>query len=387
MSGSETQAVLKLVPRIDAVDAAAWDACAGGDPFLSHAFLHALEASGSAEPGTGWAPQHLVLEDMQGGIAGCVPMYLKSHSYGEYVFDHGWAAALQRAGGRYYPKLQVCVPFTPVPGYRLLTRPGVDRVGTVPTLLAGCMEVARQRDVSSLHITFCSEPEWRELAAHGLLQRTGEQFHWKNQGYGSFDDFLGELASRKRKALRKERQSVRDAGIRIEAVSGGDLTERHWDAMYRFYIDTGNRKWGTPYLTRDFFTRLGATMADRVVLFLASRDGHHIAAALNLMGPEALYGRYWGCTEHHPYLHFELCYYQAIDWAIARRLGRVEAGAQGEHKLARGYLPTPTYSLHWIADPGFRRAVANYLVQERRQVAADIELLSEHSPFRQEPER
>jgi uncharacterized protein len=380
-------ATLRLVGRLADVPAADWDACAGGDnPFLAHAFLLALEESGSANAKTGWAPHHLVLDDARGRPIGCVPMYLKNHSYGEYVFDHGWANALERAGGSYYPKLQVAVPFTPVPGPRLLVRPDAPWDATARTLLAGCLEVARQSKVSSLHMTFCTEADWRFLGDNGLLQRTGEQFHWENQGYATFDDFLGDLAARKRKAVKKERREATENGITIDVVSGSAITESHWDAMFGFYMDTGGRKWGTPYLNRAFFRRLGEVMPNNVVLMLAKRAGHYIAGALNLKGTDTLYGRYWGCAEEHRFLHFELCYYQAIEYAIVHGLKRVEAGAQGPHKLARGYLPKTTYSAHWIADPGFRRAVAEYLTRERAAVAAEIEALALHSPFRHEPD-
>jgi len=386
MGDVESGAVtIKLVGRIGDIPAAAWDACAGGrNPLVSHAFLNALEESGSASAKTGWAPHHLTLEDAGGRLVGCVPMYLKNHSYGEYVFDHAWAAAYERAGGHYYPKLQICSPFSPVPGPRFLVRPDADFETIAGTLLAGCLEVARQRSVETLHVTFCTEAEWRFLGAQGLLQRTGEQFHWENRDYGSFDDFLADLASRKRKALKKERREALENGISVEVLSGQALREEHWNAMFGFYMDTGSRKWGSPYLNRDCFRRFGAVLADQVVLFLAKRAGRYIAGALNFRGADTLYGRYWGCNEEHRFLHFELCYYQAIDFAIAHKLARVEAGAQGPHKLARGYLPKTTYSAHWIKDPGFRRAVADYLKQERAQVQSEIDYLDQHSPFRHE---
>ena len=386
MGDVESGAVtIKLVGRIGDLAADAWDACAGGgNPLVSHAFLNALEASGSASAKTGWAPHHLALEDATGRLIGCVPMYLKNHSYGEYVFDHSWAAAYERAGGHYYPKLQICSPFSPVPGPRFLVRADADFESTASTLLAGCLEVARQREVETLHVTFCGEAEWRFLGEHGLLQRTGEQFHWENRDYGSFDDFLADLASRKRKALKKERREALENGISVEVLSGSSLREEHWNAMFGFYMDTGSRKWGSPYLNRDCFRRIGDAMADQVVLILAKRAGKYIAGALNFRGADTLYGRYWGCTEEHRFLHFELCYYQAIDYAIAHGLARVEAGAQGPHKLARGYRPKTTYSAHWIKDPGFRRAVADYLVRERAQVQSEIDHLDEHSPFRHE---
>ncbi len=376
---------VRLMGAISEIEAAAWDACAGADnPFVSHAFLAALEQSGSASPESGWAPYHLVVEDGAGGLSGALPMYLKSHSYGEFVFDHAWAHAYERAGGRYYPKLQVSVPFTPVPGPRLLVRPGPRAPRTRAALAAGCVEVARRLEVSSLHVTFCHEEEWRQLGNSGFLLRTDQQFHWQNQGYASFDEFLSSLASRKRKTIRKERREALASGVTIEALSGDRIDERHWDAFFGFYLDTSERKWGSPYLNRDFFRRLGETMAERVVLVMCARDGRYVAGALNLVGGDALYGRYWGCLEHHRFLHFEACYYRAIDWAIEHRLGRVEAGAQGQHKLSRGYLPSKTYSAHWVRDAGFREALEGYLRQERTEVDFDIRLLGHHSPFRKE---
>jgi predicted N-acyltransferase len=376
---------VRLMGAIAEVEAAAWDACAGADnPFVSHAFLSALEASGSAAPESGWAPYHLVVEDGRGGLSGALPVYLKSHSFGEFVFDHAWAHAYERAGGRYYPKLQVSVPFSPVPGPRLLVRPGPEAAQTRAALVAGAIEVARRLEVSSLHVTFCQEDEWRLLGDAGFLLRTDQQFHWENQGYASFDEFLSSLASRKRKAIRRERREALESGVTIEALSGEAIGERHWDAFFRFYLDTGDRKWGSPYLNRDFFRRLGQTMAERVMLVMCARDGHYIAGALNLVGGEALYGRYWGAIEQHPFLHFEACYYRAIDYAIEHRLSRVEAGAQGQHKLARGYLPSRTYSAHWVRDRGFHEALETYLQQERFEVDLDIRLLGDRSPFRQE---
>ena len=374
---------VRLVGGITEIAAHEWDACAGGaDPFVSHAFLMALEQSGSAGPETGWAPYHLVIDDGMDGLMGAVPMYLKNHSFGEYVFDHAWAQAYEHAGGRYYPKLQVSVPFTPVPGPRLLVRPGTDESRVRAILIAGCVEVTRRLGISSLHVTFCTEDEWRCLGEAGFLLRTGQQFHWRNQGYTSFDEFLASLASRKRKAIRRERREAASGGVTIETLSGAEIGETHWDAFYRFYLDTGERKWGSPYLNRDFFRRLGETMADKVVLVMCARGGRYIAGALNLLGSDALYGRYWGSVEHHPFLHFEVCYYRAIDFAIERGLARVEAGAQGEHKLARGYLPIKTYSAHWVRDLGFGRAIGDYLGQERREIDADIRLMAEHNPFR-----
>jgi predicted N-acyltransferase len=393
--GDVENAVLRVVSRIADVPASDWDACARGsesdassrrpaNPFISHAFLSALEGSGAASRETGWLPRHLLLEDGNGLLVGAVPCYLKSHSFGEYVFDHGWADAYERAGRRYYPKLQAAVPFTPVTGKRLLVRPGPDIAEREAILLKAATTLTEQSGVSSLHVTFLTEPEWRLAGKLGLLQRTDQQFHWRNEGYSSFEDFLGALASRKRKAIRKERRDALDGGIDIEWVSGSDLKEAHWDAFFAFYMDTGARKWGTPYLNRECFSRLGETMAAQILLVLAKRGGRAIAGALNVIGADALYGRYWGAIEEHPCLHFEVCYYQAIDFAIQHRLARVEAGAQGQHKLARGYLPVPTYSAHYIADLGLRRAVGDFLRRERRAVAQDTALLNEESPFRHE---
>ena len=375
--------LLRVVSRIDEVEAADWDACAGPDnPFITHAFLKALEDSGSATADTGWLPQHLLLEDSGGTLIGGMPCYLKSHSQGEYVFDHGWADAYERAGGRYYPKLQASIPFTPVTGKRLLVRPGAEQKEREALLLQAALQVADRLGVSSLHITFPTRAEWRLAGELGFLQRTDQQFHWRNENYRSFDEFLAALISRKRKAIRKERREALAGGIEIEWVTGSDLTEAHWDAFFAFYMDTGSRKWGMPYLTRACFSLLGQTMADRILLVLAKHSGRYVAGALNVIGPDALYGRYWGGLEDHPFLHFEVCYYQAIEFAIAHKLGRVEAGAQGAHKLARGYLPSETYSAHYIADPGLRRAVADYLKRERRAVAREIALLGEESPYR-----
>ena len=384
-----------MVQHIAAVPASEWDACTRGadsrgnaarpdNPFISHAFLHALEESGSATRATGWLPQHLVLEDGAGGISACMPCYLKSHSYGEYVFDHAWADAYERAGGSYYPKLQAAVPFTPVTGRRLLVREGPDRTEHEALLLRAAATLTDRLEASSLHLTFSTREEWELAGSLGFLQRNDQQFHWQNGGYQSFEDFLAALASRKRKAIRGERKRSLEGEIEIARVTGSDLTEAHWDAFFAFYTDTGSRKWGSPYLTRQFFSLIGETMCDRILLVLAKRDGRAIAGALNFIGGDALYGRYWGALEEHPCLHFEVCYYQAIDFAIQHKLARVEAGAQGAHKLARGYLPVKTYSAHWIRDPGLRRAIAGYLKRERLAVAHEIALLGEESPYRKE---
>jgi predicted N-acyltransferase len=348
---------------------------------VSWDFLQALEESGSVSARAGWAPRHLVLEGESGPL-GFVPCYLKSHSQGEYVFDWGWADAYERAGGRYYPKLQVSVPFTPVTGPRLLAGMGPGAADRKRLLVAGLIELCRRLGVSSAHLTFLTEEDRALLVPMGFLHRTDQQFHWSDEGYGDFDGFLAALASRKRKAVRKERREAVADGIAIEWVTGSAITEAHWDAFFSFYMDTGSRKWGRPYLNRRFFSLLGQRMADRVLLVMAKRAGRYVAGALNLIGSDTLYGRYWGAVEEHPFLHFEVCYYQAIDFALAHRLRRVEAGAQGSHKLARGYLPRTTYSAHYIADPGFRRAVEAYLVQERREVADQSEALAEHAPFR-----
>jgi uncharacterized protein len=347
------------------------------NPFLAYDFLWSLEESGCATGTTGWLAQHLVLDGAGGRPAAIMPCYLKSHSQGEYVFDHGWADAYSRAGGRYYPKLQAAVPFTPVPGPRLLAR---DDEGRAILAEAG-RELARTLGVSSLHATFLTEAEWELLGAHGYLQRTDQQFHFVNEGYRDFEDFLAALSSRKRKAVRRERRdAVTD--LSIVQLTGADLNEAAWDAFFRFYMDTGSRKWGRPYLNRKFFSLIGERMADRILLVLALRAGQAVAGALNLIGSDTLFGRYWGTTIEQPFLHFELCYYQAIEWGITHGMKRVEAGAQGEHKLARGYRPTTTYSAHYIVDAGFRRAVEEYLKRERREVSRDHEVLAEYLPFR-----
>lgn len=385
--GDREAAIVKITDNLLSVDPALWDACANPagesyNPFISHAFLSALEESGSATRRTGWLPHHLLLEDSEGNLAGCMPLYLKSHSRGEYVFDHGWANAYENAGGSYYPKLQCSVPFTPATGRRLLAPVGPGREAAEDMLAGGAVELCKRLGVSSLHLTFLPERQWTRLGQIGFLQRTDQQFHWHNRGYASFADFLGELSSRKRKMIRKEREKALENGIEIDWVTGSDLTEDHWDAFYAFYMDTGARKWGSPYLTREFFSLIGERMADDTLLVMARRDGRYIAGALNFIGSDALYGRNWGAVEHHPFLHFECCYYQAIDFAIERGLARVEAGAQGEHKLARGYLPSRTHSAHWIANASFREAVADYLSRERQHVDHDMAVLGEYAPFR-----
>ncbi|MGE0052887.1 MAG: GNAT family N-acetyltransferase [Hyphomicrobium sp.] len=386
LSGSPGVEV-KVVSALSAVDASAWNAVANPDPslynpFVSHEFLSALEQAKCVGPGTGWTPRHLVIEADDGGIDAAAPCYAKSHSQGEYVFDHSWADAYMQAGGRYYPKLQIAVPFTPVPGPRLLTRPGATSAANEQLLAAAALELASQAGLSSVHLTFTDHALQERLAALGFLSRTGQQFHWTNQGFSSFEDFLATFASRKRKAVRKERAEAVSADIEIEHVKGSDITEAHWDAFFDFYMDTGNRKWGRPYLNRTFFSLIGCTMPEQCLLVMAKRAGRYIAGALNMIGGDCLYGRYWGAVEHHPFLHFEVCYYQAIEYAIRHKLARVEAGAQGEHKLARGYMPVETYSAHWIANPQLRRAIERYLEQEREAVSEANEELAELGPYR-----
>ncbi|MFM1813433.1 MAG: hypothetical protein RLZ98_128 [Pseudomonadota bacterium] len=383
----QTPATIRIVNDIAEIPADAWNALANPDqatfdPFLSHAFLKALEEAGTTGRRAGWLPYHLVLEGPDGAIAGVCPAYIKSHSQGEYVFDWSWADAYERAGGRYYPKLQVAVPFTPVPGRRLLAAPGPEQAANEARLADGIEALTEKLGLSSAHITFLTEQQWQRLGAMNYLQRTGKQYHFENDGYRTFDDFLATLSSRKRKNLRKERQAALSGDLEIEWVTGSDLTEAHWDAFYEFYIDTGSRKWGHPYLNREFFSLLGAAMPDHCLLVLVRRNGRYVAGALNMIGGECLYGRYWGCIEHHPFLHFEVCYYQAIDFAIARGLKRVEAGAGGDHKIARGYEPVATYSAHWIEDPGFRKAVARFLDDEREQMERLRSALATATPYR-----
>ena len=410
-----SEITLESVPAVSEIAAADWDACANPapsparinaldapgspdpatergagsktpyNPFISHAFFSALEASNSACARTGWGPRHL-LARVDGDIAGVVPCYLKSHSQGEYVFDRGWADAYERAGGRYYPKLQVSVPFTPATGPRLLIRNGFDSHEIGTALASGLVALCGMTKASSVHVTFARELEWKFLAAHGFLQRTDQQFHWHNRGYGSFDDFLGSLNSRHRKAIKRERREAVANGITIHALTGSEITEDAWDAFFAFYMETGSRKWGRPYLTRAFFSLVGESLADDVLLIMARRNGRWIAGAINFIGSETLFGRNWGAIEHHPFLHFEICYYQAIDFAIRRGLKTVEAGAQGEHKIARGYLPQTTYSAHYIANPDLRRALSDYLRRERAYVAEAGRELGEAGPFRKTAE-
>jgi uncharacterized protein len=387
---------VKIATSLKAVPAEAWDACANpavfhtngaglaaGDrhnPFVSHAFLSALEESGCVSRRTGWGPAHVLAEDAGGRLVAAAPCYLKSHSLGEYVFDHGWADAYERAGGRYYPKLQVSVPFTPVTGPRLLAADA--DLAARSALVSGLRALRVQTNASSIHLTYLPEGDCQDLAGDGFLARNGQQFHWFNDGYASFDDFLAALASRKRKAIRRERRDALGHGVTIERLTGRDITEAHWDAFFAFYMDTGSRKWGRPYLNRAVFSLFGERMAERILLVLAKRAGRPIAGALNFIGGDALYGRNWGCLEDHPFLHFELCYYQAIDFAIERGLARVEAGAQGEHKLARGYRPVTTWSAHDLADPGLKRAVADYVARERWAITEANAELESATPFR-----
>lgn len=379
---------LKVVSSIHRVDAAAWDACAGAgtathNPFVRHAFFSALEDSKSVGAEAGWQPQHLVLEE-DGRVVGCAPLYLKSHSYGEYIFDWGWAQAYERAGGRYYPKLQCAVPFTPVTGPRLLVADSTPRRDDLQRALAsGMVELARQLKVSSVHVTFATEAEHALMADEDMMPRLSEQYHWKNEGYGSFEDFLAALSSRKRKTIRRERE-IANERVKISTLTGEQITTRHWDAFFRFYMNTSDRKWGQAYLNRDFFALLGERLKDAVVLVMGEEDGRLVCGALNLKGGDTLFGRNWGTIVDYPMLHFEVCYYRAMDFAIAEKLAWVEAGAQGEHKIQRGYLPRRTYSNHWIADRGFRSAIADFLARERAAVVHQMEELTELAPFRRE---
>jgi len=380
---------ITVLAGLGEIDAADWDACAapeaadGGrprDPFTTHRFLHALEASGSVGTGTGWQPRHLVAR-AGGEVIGVAPLYAKGHSQGEYIFDHNWAHAWQRAGGRYYPKLQLAVPFTPATGRRFLVKPGEEGRGTA-ALVQGAVSLASEQRLSSFHVTFCTPEEAARGSEIGLLHRITQQYHWENRDYSDFEAFLADLSSRKRKTIRKERRTAQEFGGEIVGLTGDAIRPEHWDAFWHFYQDTGARKWGTPYLTRAFFDIAQETLADDMLLVLALREGRPVAGALNFIGRETLYGRYWGAIEHHACLHFEACYYQAIDYAIAHGLNSVEAGAQGEHKIARGYLPVETHSLHWLADQGFSRAVEDYLEAERAAVGEDIEVLTSYGPFR-----
>lgn len=388
-----TELKRRIVEKISSVPKAEWDrldgAARGGgvayNPFVSHAYLSALEDSGSAVSRAGWQPRHIALNGEDGKMAAALPCYGKSHSQGEYVFDHAWADAFERAGGRYYPKFQCTVPFTPASGPRLLVTDG--RTELKAQLSKALREETDRLGISSAHVTFLQEDDLSVLEVDGYLHRTDQQFHFLNKGYASHEDFLAELSSSKRKNLRKERRSALENGISIDWLTGSDLTEDIWDQFFAFYMDTGSRKWGRPYLTREFYSLIGERMADDILLVMAKREGRYVAGAINFIGEDALYGRHWGCIEDHPFLHFEVCYHQAIDFAIAKKLDRVEAGAQGEHKLARGYLPVTTHSAHYIAHKGLRNAVADYLEREREAIAETGEYLSEHSPFRKGEEQ
>ncbi len=385
----EARIEINVLGSLAEIAEADWDACAcpetanGGrpnDPFTTWRFLRALETSGSVGTGTGWSPRYITAE-MDGQIIGVAPLYAKGHSQGEYIFDHNWGHAYERAGGRYYPKLQIAVPFTPATGRRFLVKPGLEEMGQ-SALVQGAVQLASENRLSSVHVTFCTEAEAQAGEAMGLMHRVTDQFHWLNRDYADFDAFLADLTSRKRKAIRKERRTAQDFGGEIVQLTGDQIQPEHWDAFWQFYQDTGSRKWGTPYLTRRFFDDAQESLRDDILLVLAMRHGRPVAGALNMIGRETLYGRYWGCVEDHPCLHFELCYYQAIDYAITHGLARVEAGAQGAHKLARGYLPVHCHSLHWIADEGFRNAVEQYLQAERAAVNDEIEVMTSYGPFR-----
>ena len=378
--------VVKVIPSISEVSPEDWDRCAGtSHPFTRHAFLSALEDSGSATTETGWYPQHLIIESPTGGVLGASPLYLKNHSYGEFVFDWGWADAFERSGGKYYPKLQCSVPFTPVTGPRFLIPKTVgDKQSIIlKQALGGAMvQLAERMDISSIHVTFSSKEEWKMLTDVGFLQRIGQQFHWYNNGYANFDDFLDQLTSRKRKQIRKERRAVSDKNLVIRALTGPEIKERHWDSFFNFYLSTTDKKWGSSYLTRPFFSMLGERMGDQVVLIIVEDAGNLVAGALNLKSDDTLYGRNWGCLENYKFLHFEACYYKAIDYAIEHGLMRVEAGAQGPHKIQRGYLPSPTYSAHWINHPGLKEAIEGFLDQERLAIELEMQSLTQHSPFK-----
>ncbi|PPR62818.1 MAG: hypothetical protein CFH10_00709 [Alphaproteobacteria bacterium MarineAlpha4_Bin2] len=380
---------VKIISRIGEIDANDWNACSeqsssNANPSVSYAFLNALEESRSVRHESGWQPQHLVVEDADGGVTGAVPMYLKNHSMGEYVFDYGWANAYERAGGDYYPKLQVSIPFTPVTGPRLLVSPGPGADATRSALVAGMIEWTNRNKLSSLHVTFPTKEEEDYFAKSGFLIRHSHQYHWYNRGYGTFDDFLSSLNSRKRKMIRRERRKVAEAGIEMQCYSGESLKPEHWDAFYRFYTDTYDRKWGYPYLTREFFEIISESMSDKVVLAMATIEGIPIAGALNLKGGDTLFGRNWGCVDDYKFLHFETCYYSAIEYAIDHGMARVEAGTQGPHKLQRGYEPVQTRSAHWIPDPAFREAVGRFLDEERREEAKEISYLEDETPFRKD---
>ncbi len=374
----------RVVDKIADIPAASWDSLAGPDnPFVSHAFLNALEETGCASQGAGWLPHHLVVEDTNGEMIAAAPLYLKSHSQGEYVFDHGWAHAWERAGGHYYPKMQVSAPFSPVTGPRLLAGDAPDADDARLTLLRALETVCAKMELSSVHVTFSTQHDWNLMGAAGWIQRVGRQFHWHNRGYETFDDFLGELTSRKRKSIRRERRAIAEQGLIVRPYVGDEIRPDHWDAFYRFYVDTYDRKWGYPYLTREFFEVAQERLGDRIVLIIAELEDRPVAGALNLQGTSALYGRNWGCRGDYPFLHFETCYYQAIDFAIANKLAHVEAGTQGPHKVQRGYEPVETYSGHYIPNASFRDAVERFCKEEQREVEWEIDAIAERSPYRQ----
>jgi len=374
---------VRAVQSLSEIDEATWQRFANlegspRDPFLSYAFLNALEQSGSVSADVGWLPYHLVLEDEAKQSLGVMPLYLKGHSQGEYIFDYSWADAFERAGGRYYPKMLSAIPFTPATGRRLLVASSEHE----SALVSGAAQIASEMNISSVHLNFLDQAAWRRRGDEGWLLRTHKQYHWQNQGYKTFDDFLDCLSSKKRKNIRRERRDALANDLEIQRLTGAEITEAHWDAFYQFYIDTGSRKWGSAYLTRSFFSLVGAAMAEDILLVMVRRDGRYVAGAINFIGGDCLFGRNWGCIEHHPFLHFEVCYYQAIEFAIEHGLSRVEAGAQGEHKLARGYMPSHTYSAHWIVHDGFRDAVGRYLEEERTHIAEEIDYLEQFSPFK-----
>jgi predicted N-acyltransferase len=382
--GNTIAAPLQAACEEGQADTKALDQSLDINPFISHDFLSCLEASGSVGGRSGWHVQHLLVESVDGALLAAAPCYIKSHSRGEYVFDRGWAEAYERAGGAYYPKLQVAAPFTPATGRRLLVRPGPQAALAREALASGLLELCRLDEASGVHVTFATEAECAFLGERGFLRRTDQQFHWQNSGYATFDDFLGALSARKRKTIRRERRDALANGVTVHWLTGSDLTEAVWDAFFEFYMETGSRKWGRPYLTRSFYALVGEKMRDRIVLMMAKRAGRFVAGAINFLGSHTIFGRHWGAIEHHPFLHFELCYYQAIDYAIAHKLDAVEAGAQGEHKIARGYMPKTTHSAHYIADPGLRRAIADYLVRERAYVEAAGAEMAAMAPYRKD---
>ena len=378
---------IKLINRIQSIEKDEWDACANPDPgqynpFISYDFLNALEESGSATEETGWAPYHMVLFDKNECLIGGIPMYLKNHSRGEYVFDHNWAEAYERSGGQYYPKLQISIPFTPVTGLRIISKPGLNAGNIEQFLLNSCINFAKKNHLSSIHLTFLKKSQWERTIQSDFLPRIDQQYHWVNDNYQSFEDFLSRLSSKKRKNIKRERRTIKDHKLEVENLTGQEITEAHWDIFFNFYLNTGDRKWGTPYLTRRFFSLMSSQLLDKTVLVLCKQNEQYIAGALHFIGGDCLYGRYWGCVKYIPFLHFELCYYQAIEYAIKLGLYRVEAGAQGEHKVPRGYLPTRTYHAHWFSNPQFKEIISKYLKSEQTQVDDEIDYLNRFLPFR-----